>query len=298
VNVVKRLVNKDKVLAILGPNGSGEAIPVAPIVNNAKVPLIATFASNPKVTINYNGKKNEFVFRACFIDPYQGTVAANFSYLQLGKRKAAILFDEEDQYSVYLTNTFEDEFTRLGGNIVGKVTFHSNTKDFSSQIEAIKTSDPDILFSPNYYPDVALSARQARKMGLSCIMLGGDGWPSENLLPLAGNSLEGSYFVNQMDFDDPLVQGFKKEYFMMYHILPEINAYLMYDSIHMLVNALKNIEYLDGSMIAQELEKCDMDGLTGRIQIGKNTHNPEGKDAAIMKIEKNRMIFFDRYAVR
>jgi branched-chain amino acid transport system substrate-binding protein len=298
VNVAKRLTSQDKVIAILGPNGSGEAIPVAPIMNAAKIPLIATVATNPLVTINKDGTLNKFMFRDCFIDPYQGAVAATYAYEKLGKRNAAIFMSVDDQYSVGLTQYFKENFTRLGGKIVEEVSFTQGEKEFRAPLTKIKAANPDIIFSPNYYTDVSLSAKQARDIGITCIMMGGDGWPSENLIPLAGTALEGSYCVNHLDFDDPTVKPFKDAYTAKYGIVPELNGYMVHDAVFMIVDALQRAKSYDGTKLADALESCDIQGITGHIKIGKTTQNPEGKEAAILKIIGPKMVFQETFAAK
>jgi len=298
VNVVRRLTQIDHVVAILGPNGSGEAIPVVPIVNATKTPMIATVATNPNVTIREDGTLNKYVFRVCFIDPYQGSVAASYVFNKLGKKRAAVLFAADDAYSSGLTKAFEETFKKLGGSIVEKASFEWGEKNFYSQLVKIKNTNPDVIFSPNYYTDVSLSAKQARQMGIQCVFIGGDGWPSENLIPLAGTSLEGCYCVNHIDFQDPLIKPFKDEYIRKYRIEPELNAYLVYDAITMLVDSLQRANSLDGSKIAEALETCSINGITGYIKIGKESHNPEGKDAVILKIEDQIMKYVERYSIK
>lgn len=298
VNVAKRLTSQDKVVAVLGPNGSGEAIPVAPIMNAAKTPLIATVATNPKVTVREDGTLNKFMFRDCFIDPYQGAVAATYAYEKLGKRKAAIFMSVDDQYSAGLTQYFEETFTKLGGQIVEKVSFTSGEKEFRAPLTKIKAADPDIIFSPNYYTDVSLSAKQARELGITCIMMGGDGWPSDNLIPLAGDALEGSYCVNHLDFDDPAVKPFKDAYTKKYKIPPELNGYMVHDAVIMLVDALQRAGSTDGTKLAAALESCNVQGITGRIKINPATHNPDGKEAAMLKIVGPKMVFVEKFAAK
>jgi branched-chain amino acid transport system substrate-binding protein len=298
VNVAKRLTSQDKVVAVLGPNGSGEAIPVAPIMNESKTPLIATVATNPLVTIDKNGTLHPFMFRDCFIDPYQGAVAASYAYEKLGKRRAAIFMSVDDQYSVGLTQYFKESFTKLGGQIVEEVSFTAGEKEFRAPLTKIKNANPDIIFSPNYYTDVSLSAKQARELGITAIMMGGDGWPSENLIPLAGTALEGSYCVNHLDFDDPTVKPFKDAYTAKYKITPELNGYMVHDAVLMLVDAMQRAKSYDGTKIAAALETCDIQGITGRIKIGKTTHNPEGKEAAILKIVGPKLVFQETFAAK
>jgi branched-chain amino acid transport system substrate-binding protein len=297
VNVVKRLTSQDKVTAIIGPNASGEAIPVAPVAEAAKTPVIATVATNPKVTV-VDGRVNPYMFRDCFIDPYQGKVAAAYAYNKLGLKKAAIFKNIDDDYSQGLSQFFKESFEALGGKVVEEVAFRAQDVDFRPQLSKIKAANPDIIFSPNYYKEVALSAKQARDLGIKCVMMGGDGWPSENLIPMAGKALEGCYCVNHLDFDDPSVADFKNAYKAKFNLNAELNAYLAHDAVLMLVDAIQRAKSTDGTKIAQALETCDIQGITGRIKIGKDSHNPEGKEAAILKIIGPKMVFQEKFAAQ
>jgi len=295
VNVVKRLTSQDKVAAIIGPNASGEAIPVAPVAEAAKTPVIATVATNPKVTV-VDGRVNPFMFRDCFIDPYQGKVAATYAYQKLGLKTAAIFKNIDDDYSQGLSQFFKENFEKLGGKVVEEVSFRAQDVDFRPQLSKIKAANPQVIFSPNYYKEVALSAKQARDLGIKAIFFGGDGWPSENLIPMAGTALEGSYLVNHLDFDDPSVADFKNAYKAKYNLNAELNAYLAHDAVLMLVDAIQRAKSTDGTKIAKALETCDVQGVTGRIKIGATTHNPEGKEAAILKIIGPKMVFQEKFA--
>lgn len=294
VKVVSRMINLDGVVAILGPGASGNALATSDILTESKIPAIATVATNPKVTVD--GALKPYNFRVCFIDPYQGAVAAGYAFEKLGKRKAAILYDMAMDYSVGLTEFFEENFKKLGGEIVAKEAFKGGDVEFRAQLTKIKAANPDIIFLPYYYKEVAMTAVQARGLGLDQVMLGGDGWPSEELVPLAGDALEGCYFINHVDYDDPKVQDFKNKYYARYGINSEINGYLMYDAIMMLVDAIKRAEKVDGPSIAKALETTDFEGITGRIVISKDTHNPTGKEAAIIKIIGGKFVFQEKYA--
>ena len=166
VNVTKRLTGQDKVVAIVGPNASGSAIPIAPILEQAKVPDIATVATNPKVTV-VDGKVKPYNFRVCFIDPYQGAVAAGYAYDRLGFRKAAILYDVSDDYSQGLREFFKSNFEKKGGTIVADESFNGGDVDFRPQLSKIKAANPDVIFMPYFFKEVALSANQARELGMT-----------------------------------------------------------------------------------------------------------------------------------
>ncbi len=209
VNAVKRLTSQDKVVAIIGPNASGQAIAISSVLEEAQVPEIATVATNPKVTVAEDGSVKPYNFRVCFIDPYQGAVAAGYAFDKLGFENAAILYDVADEYSQGLTEFFEKTFEEKGGTIVAKEAFKFGDVDFRPQLSKIKEANPDVIFMPYFFKEVALSAKQAREVGIEAPLMGGDGWTSEQLLEMAGSAVEGSYVVNHLDFEDPDVQDFK-----------------------------------------------------------------------------------------
>lgn len=297
VNVTRRLTGQDKVVAILGPNASGSAIPMAPILEQAKVPGIATVATNPKVTV-LDGKVKPFNFRVCFIDPYQGAVAAGYAYEVLGARKAAILYDVSDDYSQGLREFFIQNFAKLGGTIVADESFKGGDVDFRPQLSKIKAANPDVIFMPYFFKEVALSANQARELGITQTLMGGDGWPSDQLISMGAKAVEGSYFVNHLDYDDPEVQGYKARYRAKYGIETELNGYLVHDAVLLLVAALEKAGVVNGEAIAKAIPQVEVKGITGRIRISPTTHNPEGKDAAIIKIVNGQYVFQQKYAAR
>lgn len=295
VNAVRRLTSQDKVVTIIGPNASGQAIPISSILEEMKVPDIATVATNPKVTV-VDGKVKPFNFRVCFIDPYQGAVAAGYAYDVLKFRKAAVLYDVADDYSQGLTEFFIKTFTQKGGKIVAKEAFKFGDTDFRPQLSKIKAANPEVIFMPYFFKEVALSASQARELGIKCVLMGGDGWPSEVLLEMAKDAIEGSYIVNHLDFEDPEVQDFKQRYMKKYNRKVELNGYLAHDAFLMFVDAVKRAGSFDPVAIRDALETTDIKGITGRIRIDKNTHNPEGKEAAIIKIVNGNYVFQQKYA--
>ncbi len=297
VNVTKRLTGQDKVVAILGPNASGNAIPMAPILTQAKVPGIATVATNPKVTV-LEGKVQPYNFRVCFIDPYQGAVAAGYAYDVLKARKAAILYDVSDDYSQGLREFFVENFKKSGGTIVADESFKGGDVDFRPQLSKIKAANPDIIFMPYFFKEVALSANQARELGMTQVMMGGDGWPSDQLISMGGAAVEGSYFVNHLDYDDPDVQDYKARYRAKFGVETELNGYLVHDAVLLLVAAIEKAGVVNGEAIASAIPQVDVKGITGRIRISPTTHNPEGKDAAIIKIINGAYVFQQKYAAK
>ncbi|HAS92414.1 MAG TPA: ABC transporter substrate-binding protein, partial [Clostridiales bacterium] len=169
VNATKRLITQDGVCAIIGPNASGQAIAISSVLEEYKVPDISTVGTNPKVTVNDDGSVKEFNFRVCFIDPYQGAVAAGYAYDRLGLRNAAVLYDVASDYSQGFTEFFEKTFTEKGGKIVAKEGFKSGDQDFRPQLSKINGENPDMILMPYYYKEVALSANQARELGIDAV---------------------------------------------------------------------------------------------------------------------------------
>ncbi|WP_459129680.1 ABC transporter substrate-binding protein [Guggenheimella bovis] len=297
LNAANRLVSQDKVVAILGPNSSGQAIVIAPALENAKVPDIATVATNPKVTVGDDGKVKPYNFRVCFIDPYQGAVAAAYSIEKLNFKTAAVLYDQSDEYSSGMTEFFVKTFEDKGGKIVAKEAFNKNDVEFKTQLTKIKEANPDVLFMPYFYREVIMTAQQAAQLGMKITMFGGDGWPSEDLMKLAKNEVQGAYFVNHLDYEDPAVQSLKTKYTEKFGKAPEINGYLVNDAFLLFTEALKNAKSVNSADIKDALEKTEVQGITGKIKLDPNTHNPMGKDAAILRIEGDKYVFLERFSV-
>jgi branched-chain amino acid transport system substrate-binding protein len=297
VNAAVRLTSQDKVAAVIGPQGSGEAIPLAATMNKNKVPLVATTATNPKVTVAEDTQQvHPYMFRDCFLDPYQGKVAATFAYKNLGKRNAAIFMAIDDPYSTGLAEFFKLEFEKLGGKVVESVSFTSGEKEFRAPLTKIKAANPDIIFSPNYYTEVALSAKQARELGITAVMLGGDGWPSDNLITLAGSALEGSWCINHLDPDGSSAKALYDSYKAKFNKNPELNTFMAHDAMLMVVDAIQRAKSFDGEKIAKALESCDIQGITGRIKIGP-THDPIGKTAWMLQVVGPKLVFKEKMEV-
>jgi len=295
VNAAKRLTSQNKVVAILGPNSSGQSIAISHTLEEAGVADIATVATNPKVTVGEDGKIKPYNFRVCFIDPYQGAVAGGYAAEVLKYKKAAILYDVSDEYSSGLTQFFEKTFTSKGGQIVDKEAFKSGDVDFRAQLSKIREAKPDVIFMPYFFKEVALSAKQARELGITATLMGGDGWISDQLLQMAGDAIEGSYIVNHLDFNDPSVADFKKSYETKYNAKIELNGFLACDAFKMLESAVKTANSTDSKAIAKALETSDFQGITGHIKIDPQTHNPTGKEAAMIQVESKAYKFVQKY---
>ncbi len=302
VNSVKRLVAQDKVVAIIGPNASGQALAITSALNDGKVPDIATVATNPKVTVNDDGSVNPYNFRVCFIDPYQGAVVGGYASDVLKYKNAAVLYDVASDYSQGFSQYFEETFTAKGGKIVAKEGFKAGDVDFRPQLSRIKAANPDVIIMPYYYKEVALSANQARELGIKATLMGGDGWPSDQLMEMAGKAIEGSYVVNHLDFNDPEAKPLQERYAAAYdNQVLELNGYMAHDAFLLLQSAIeKAVEdtgEVNSQAITDALTQVEVEGVTGKIKISPETHNPDGKEAAIVKIEDKQYVFQQKYGV-
>jgi len=293
VNVAKRLVEQDKVIAIIGPGQSGVANAIRETNNSAKVPLIATTATNPKVTVNDDGSVVPYTFRTCFIDPFQGTVAAQFASKDLNAKTAAVLYDVGDEYSQFLGKYFIDAFQKSGGKILTSEAFRSGELDFRAQLGKIKDGNPDVLFIPTQQKEAALAAKQARDLGIKSTLMGGDGWGSPDLFDLAGPAIEGSYFVNIAALEDPAIKDFISDYRAQYKEDPVLpNPVLAYDAVLWLSDAIKRAGTTDGPKLKEALEQTkDLQVLTGKLTIDPASHNPLNKPAVIQQTKDKRFVY-------
>ena len=298
VNATKRLASQDKVVAVIGPNASGQAIAISSVLEEYKVPDISTVGTNPKVTVNDDGSVKEFNFRVCFIDPYQGAVAAGYAYDRLGLRNAAVLYDVASDYSQGFTEFFEKTFTEKGGKVVAKEGFKEGDVEFKPQLSKIKDANPDMILMPYYYKEVALSANQARELGIDAVLIGGDGWPSEQLMTMAADAIEGSYIVNHLDFNDPDVKPLQERYNAKYNLPMELNGYMAHDAFLLLQAAIEDAGVADPVKITESLTKVSVEGVTGTIKLSPEDHNPIGKEAAIVRVESADYIFQEKYGVQ
>jgi branched-chain amino acid transport system substrate-binding protein len=278
-----RLISSEHVVALLGEVASTRSLFMAPKAQAAKVPMVSPSSTNEKVTA-----VGDYIFRACFIDPFQGYVMARFATETLKLKKAAILRDVRNDYSVGLAKVFNDNIVRLGGQIVDNESYSSGDVDFKAQLTNIKGAAPQALYVPGYYTDVGLIARQAREVGLTIPLLGGDGWDSEKLYEIGGAALEGSYFSNHYSVDDPspriqeFVAKFKKEYGGQ---VPDSLAAQAYDAAGMLFDAMKRAKDITGPSIREALAQTSKyKGVTGDITMdGKRNAT---KPAVVLKIAK------------
>lgn len=286
-NAALKLITQDKVVAIIGPLTSKVAIPVSEIANSNKIPMISGTATNPKVTIS-DGKRKPYAFRACYIDPFQGTVGANFALKELKAKTAAVLYDVGNDYSKGLAEYFKATFTKGGGNIVAYESYQKDDVDFSAIITKVGMKKPEVIYIPDYYNKVALVARQLREKGLKGVMIGGDGWDSPELLKIAGNAIVGGYFTNHYSPDrkDPVADAFIKKYKEKFGVVPDALGALGYDSTVMLLKVLDSVKKPTQEEIMKALSTMkNFKGVTGSISFDKN--GDAIKSAVILKVDKD-----------
>lgn len=266
--VVTRLITQNKVVAIIGEVASGRTKAAAPIAQQNKIPLITPSSTNPEVT-----KIGDYIFRVCFIDPFQGYVMAKFAHENLKLKKAAILRDVKSDYSVGLADVFAAEFKKMGGEIISDSSYQAGDIDFKAQLTEIRSKNPETIFIPGYYTEVGLIAQQARQLGIKAPLLGGDGWDSSKLTEIGKDAVNGSYFSNHYTTEstDPAVTEFIKKYKAKFNETPDGLAASGYDAAMVLFQAMERAPSFDPKAIRDEIAKTkDFPGVTGKITINEN----------------------------
>src|ERR1700677_3615337 len=284
--IMRKFISTDNVVAVLGEVASSKSKEAAPICQEHQIPMISPASTNPGVT-----EIGDYIFRVCFIDPFQGTVMAKFA-LSKGWKKVALLTDVKEDYSVGLAQFFKENFTKNGGEITKEQSYSTNDKDFKAQLTSIKSTQPDAIFVPGYYGEVALIARQARALGIKVPLLGGDGWEGDSLLKVAGHTLDGSYFSNHYSEEDtsPVIQDFVKKYKAKYGAVADAMAALGYDSAMILADAMKRAGTTDGPKLRDAIAATkDFKAVTGSITL--DDHRNATKAAVILKIEDGKFKF-------
>lgn len=278
---VEKLINNDKVVALLGEVASTRSLAAAPVAQQYKVPMITPSSTNPEVT-----KKGDYIFRVCFIDPFQGEVMAKFAFNTLKMKKAAVLRDSKSDYSMGLADFFIQKFKSLGGEIIADEKYQSGDVDFKAQLTSLKEKTPEFIFVPGYYTEVGLIARQAKELGLKQPLLGGDGWDSPKLAEIGGDAINGSYFSNHYTAEDPRpeVQQFVSKYKAKFNTVPDGLAAAGYDAAQVLFEALKKIKTTDGKELRDSIAATkDYKGVTGTITL--NADRDAVKSAVVLKVE-------------
>ncbi|MFA7359424.1 MAG: ABC transporter substrate-binding protein [Candidatus Kapaibacterium sp.] len=291
--VVQKLINRDKVVGIIGEVASSRSKAAAPICQNAKIPMITQASTNPEVTAI-----GDYIFRVCFIDPFQATVMSKFALNSMKIKKVALLIDQRNAYSTGLAENFKKTFIEMGGEIVEEQKYSAGDKDFKAQLTAIKYKNPEAIFIPGYYTDVGLMAIQAREIGLNVPLFGSDGWESDKLTEgKAKDALEGSFFSTHVSSEDPnpLIQNFIKKYRERYKSEPDAFSFLGYDAMMLMADAIKRAGSTDGDKIRQELAKTsNFKGVTGSISI--NDQRNAIKPAVVLEIKDGKFRYKETIA--
>jgi len=286
--VAQKLISQNNVLAIIGPNASGNAIPAARICEDSGVIMLTPWSTNPKTT---EGKK--FVFRACFIDDFQAEVMAKFARENLKAKTAAVLYDVASEYNKGIAEFFKKFFEASGGKVVAFESYTKDDKDFSSQLTAIKAANPEVLFLPNYYNEVPLQAQQARRLGLTCPFIGSDSWGSEELLCLGAQDLEGAFFSTHYapDIATPQAQKFIQDFTAKYGKKPDDVAALTFDAGNLLLTAITKAGALDRQKVREALATIQrFEGITGQMDF-RNVCDPI-KSAVILQIKNGKFTYY------
>jgi len=285
--VVRRMISRDQIVALIGEVASSRSLEAAPIAQQNKIPMISPASTNPKVT-----EVGDYVFRVCFIDPFQGAVLAKFM-LDRGWKNAAVLTDVKQDYAVGLTEFFKQYFTKHGGTIVSEQSYSSGDKDFKAQLTSIRATNPQAILVSGYYNEAGLIASQARELDLTVPLLGGDGWDSPSLVDVAGPAMEGNFFSNHFSAEDtsPAVQNFLKKFKAKYNEDPDAMAALGYDATNLLLDAMKRAGSTESAGLRDAIASSkDFPGVTGSITLDEKRNASKPAVILIVKDGKFRYV--------
>jgi branched-chain amino acid transport system substrate-binding protein len=290
---VRKLIARENVVAVLGEVASSRSLEAAPICQASKIPMISPGSTSPKVTETGN-----YIFRVCFIDPFQGPVMAKFALSRLHSRKVAIFSSSTSAYSVGLAKFFKEAFIAGGGEVVAEPKYAEGDKDFNAQLTAIRASGADAVFSPGYYNEGALIVKQARQLGITVPIFGGDSWEAQDLIELGGDAMEGAYLCSHYSPEDPAprVQQFVAAYKKRFPgSNPDSNASLGYDSVLVLADAIRRAGTTEHAALRDAIASTkDFDAVTGRITI--NEKRDASKNAVIVQVRNGRFQFVESVA--
>jgi len=288
--IVKKLITRDHVVAVLGEVASGRSLEAAPICQGDKIPMISPSSTNPKVT-----QTGDYIFRVCYTDPFQGKLLAGFAQKTLKVKRVAILSDVAAPYSVGLAQYFREPFLAGGGQIVIEQKYSSHDKDFKAQLTAIKAANPDAIFVPGYYTEAGLIVLQARQLGITVPLFGGDGWEAPELIETAGNALEGTYYSTHYspEVQSPLVQDFVKKFQARWGgETPDAMAALGYDSAMVLVDAIKRAGTTESAKLRDAIAATkDLECVTGKTTLDAE-RNPT-KSAVIVTVKDGKFKYVE-----
>ena len=293
-NAMTKLATQDKVVAITGMFASSNAIAASSVAESTKVPFLAVGATNPKVTVDEKTNKvKDYTFRVCFIDPFQGTVGANFVLNTLNLKKAVILVDNSSDYSKGLAAFFKDAFTKGGGAVIAEEAYLQKDQDFKTILTKVKALNAEVIYVPGYYEEVGKIVKQAREMGITVPLIGGDGWDSPKLVEIGTPAaLNNTYFTNHYSVDDTsaasqaFVEAYKKEYGQA----PDALAVLGYDAANVLIDAIKRANSTEPAKIREALAATkDFMTVTGSTTL--NATHDAVKSAVIIEMKDGKQMF-------
>lgn len=293
-NAMTKLATQDKVAAVTGVFASSNAIAASSVAEGTKVPFVAVGATNPKVTVDEKTSKvKDYSFRVCFIDPFQGTVGANFVLQTLQLKKAVMMVDNSSDYSKGLSAFFKDAFTKGGGTILDEVAYLQKDQDFKTVLTKVKALNPDVLYVPGYYEEVGKIVKQARELGITVPIVGGDGWDSPKLVELGGAAaLNNTYFTNHYSADDTssASQAFVQAYKAEYGQVPDALAVLGYDAANVLIDAIKRANSAEPEKIRAALAATkDFPAVTGATTL--NATHDAVKSAVIIEMKDGKQVY-------
>jgi branched-chain amino acid transport system substrate-binding protein len=291
-NAVNKLISRDRVMAVLGEVASSRSLEAAPLCQQNRIPMISPSSTNPKVT-----ETGDYIFRVCFIDPFQGTVMANFATRTLQAKKVAVFGDVKSDYSKGLAKFFRERFLANGGTVVAELDYNGGDKDFKAQLTTIKGAGPDAVFIPGYYTDAALICIQARQLGITVPLLGGDGWESSKLTEIGKEAVEGHYFSTHYhpDVGSAVSKRFVENYRKRFGAVPDALAACGYDSAIVLADAMKRAATTDGPKVRDALAATkDFEAVTGKITI--NPQRDASKAAVILQVKHGAFAYLETVA--
>ena len=290
VTAVLKLIKQNEVVAVVGEVASSRSLAAAPQCQANGIPMLSPASTNPKVT-----QVGDYIFRACFIDPFQGSTMARFAVNRLHAKRIAILTDSKNDYSVGLTEFFRTTAKQLGAEIVAEESYGEGDIEFKAQLTAIKAANPDVVYTPGYYTECALIARQARELGLEATFLGGDGWDSPKTVEIGGKAVEGTYFTNHYSPEDqrPEVQKFIADYRAKYAgKTPDAMAVLGYDAMRLMADAIRRAGSTDGAKIRDALAgTTNFSGVSGHITM--DAERNAKKDIVVLQIRDGQFRFVE-----
>jgi branched-chain amino acid transport system substrate-binding protein len=279
-----------KVVAMIGPNASRNAVPAAAVAESNKLLMISPWSTNPKLTEN-----KKYIFRACFTDDFQGVVVAAFVFKKLNIRKAAVLFDVASEYNKGIAGVFKAEYARAGGSVDAFESYSTGDKDFTAQLSNIKASGAEVLFLPNYYNEVPLQVQQARQQGFTGQIVGSDSWGSDEILKLGGTAMDGLFFTTHYapDMATEKARKFIADYQAKYGAKPDDVAALTYDSFGMLFESIKKAGTIAPEKVLDRLSNLsEFSGVTGTMKFSPGSGSP-AKSAVVIQIKGNAFKYFD-----